>query len=259
MKFRATLTSIALFGLMAVAFAKDEGKGPRTGYFETKMTILELVGAEGAASMSDVFDADDELKWKIYVPRTYTPTKPVGVIVFVTHSNSWGGSTRSYNEVLDDKNLIWAGVIGAGDKKPLNTRMMRALLTPTFLARDYVLDPERLFIGGSSGGAQVAAILATSKPDLFKGGLFIGGALSWKDRVPAAIDQVRKNRYVFMSGSNHPALGTVQTTAVTYREAGIEHTKFIVMPNVARKAPSASYIQSAIEYLDGQEAAEPDE
>lgn len=259
MKLRAILTSIALFGLVAAASANDDGDGPRTGFFATEITVLELLGEEGAASVSDVLDADDKLKWEIYVPKTYAPDKPVGVIVFTTYSNSWGGSTRSYNDVLDDRNLIWAGVIGAGDKKPLNTRIMRALLTPTFLARIYALDPERLFIGGTSGGAQVAAILATSKPHLFRGGLFIGGALPWKDKAPSGIDQVRKNRYVFMSGSNHPALGTVQSTAIAYREAGVEHTKLIVMPNVVRKAPTASYLRSAIEFLDGQDAAEQDE
>lgn len=252
MNFRAILISMTFFGLLSVAVARGDDEGPRTGYFETEITVLELLGEEGAASVSDVLDANDKLKWEIYVPRTYSPDKPVGVIVFITYSNSWGGSKRSYNDVLDDRNLIWAGVIGAGDKKPLNTRMMRALLTPTFLAGDYVLDPERLFIGGTSGGAQVAAILATSKPQMFRGALYIGGALSWKDKAPAAIEQVRQNRYVFMSGSNHPALGTVQSAAVAYREAGVEHTKLMVMPNVARKAPSESYIRSAIEYLDGE-------
>lgn len=259
MNFRMLLTLVFLFSGTAVSWAEETQDGPRTGFFETETTPLELLGPEGAASLSEIFAADEKLKWKIYVPKTYTPAKPVGVIVHVTHSNSWGGSTRAYNDVLDEKNLIWAGVIGAGDKKPLNERMMRVLVTPTFLARDYVLDPERVFVGGTSGGAQVAAILATSKPQMFKGGLFIGGALSWKDKEPAGIEQVRQNRYVFMSGSNNPALNDVQSTAMTYRDAGVEHTRFIVMPNVARKAPTASYIRAAIEYLDGQEANEPDE
>jgi len=259
MNFQATFVSIALFALMSTALAQDEGKGPRTGFFETEMTVLELLGEEGAASLSDVFDPDEKLKWKIYVPKTYTPAKPAGVIVYVTFSNSWGGSKRTYNDVLDDRNLIWAGVVGAGDKKPMNTRIMRALLTPTFLARNYVLDPERMFVGGTSGGAQVAAILATSKPHLFKGALFVGEALAWKDKMPAGIEQVRKNRYVFMVGSNNTNLKLVQGTAATYREAGIETTKLIVMPNVARKAPTASFIKKALEYLDGQGDAKPDE
>lgn len=259
MNFRTTFASLALFGLTSLALAEDDSTGPRTGFFETETTVLQLLGPEGAASLSDVFDADEKLKWKIYVPKTYTPAKPAGVIVYITYSNSWGGSTKAYNDVLDDKNVIWAGLIGAGDKQAMNTRMMRALVTPTFLARDYVLDPERLFIGGNSGGAQVAAILATSKPQMFKGGLFVGGGLFWKDKEPAGIDYVRQNRYVFISGSNHPALNLVRSTAASYREAGVVHTTFISMPNVARKAPTASYIRAAIEFLDGDEAAEPDE
>jgi len=259
MKLQAALVSLALIGLTSVAVGKDDDKGPRTGYFETETTVLELLGEKGAASLSDVFEPDELLKWKVYVPKTYMPTKPAGVIVYVTFSNSWGGSRRAYNEVLDDSNLIWAGVIGAGDKKPMDTRIMRVMLTPTFLAQNYKLDPERMFVGGTSGGAQVAAILATSKPELFKGALFIGDALAWKDKLPAGIDHVRKNRYVFMVGSNNTNLNNVRSAAAAYRKAGVEHTKLIVMPNVARKAPTANFIQKAIEYLDGHEDARPDE
>jgi len=256
MNIQATLASVLLIGLLSVASAEESNEGPRTGYFETEITLLELLGPEGAASLKGVIETDEKLKWKIYVPKTYTPTKPVGVMVFVTYSNNWGGSTRKYNPVLDDKNVIWAGLIGAGDNKPLNARMMRALLTPTFLARDYVLDPERMFIGGTSDGSQVATILATSKPQMFKGGLFINGGIAWKDKEPAAIDQVRQNRYVFISGTNNPAHKSVQSTALAYKEAGIENTKLIVMPNVGRKAPTANYIESALEYLDASESDE---
>ena len=259
MRLQITLVSITLFGLMSAALAENGGDGARTGYFETETTLLELLGEAGASSMSDVIAADEKLKWKIYVPKTYTPTKPVGVIVFLTYSDSWGGSTRAYNPVLDDKNIIWAGLVGAGDKKTLNGRMMRALLTPTFLARDYVLDSERMFIGGTSGGALVASILATSKPQFFKGGLFIGGGVGWKDKEPAAIAQVRQNRYVFLVGSKNPALNEVRSIAFAYREAGIENTDLIVMPNVGRKAPTANYIRRALEFLDEQEVTEQDE
>lgn len=259
MHSRFVLVLILLSALAHAASAEDSDGGPRTGYFETETTVIELLGPERAAAMSDLFAADEKLQWKIYVPKNYTPAKPAGVLVYITHSNSWGGSTRSYNDVLDEKNLIWAGVIGAGDKKPMDTRMMRALLTPTFLAQSYTLDPGRLYVGGTSGGAHVAAILATSKPQLFKGGLFVGGALSWKDKAPAGIDYVRQNRYVFLAGSNHPALKQVQSTALAYREAGVEHAKFIAMPNVGRKAPTATYIRAAIEHLDGSDGAEADE
>ena len=259
MKLQAALVSLVLIGLTSLAFGNDNDTGPRTGFFETDITLRELIGAENAASFSDVIAPDEKLKWKIYVPKTYTPSRPVGLIAYVTHSNSWGGSTRLYNDVLDEKNIIWAGVIGAGSKKPLNARLMRLLLTPTFIARNYVLDPERLYVGGNSSGAHVAAMLATSKPQIFKGGLFVGRALFWEDEAPAVIDLVRRNRYVFSSGSSNPDLKEVQRSAAAYRNAGVEHTEFFLMPNVARKAPTPMYIEKAIEYLDGTSGSIGDE
>ena len=259
MKLQAALVSLALIAFSSVALSKGDAKGPRTGYFETEITLLELMGEERAASFSGVIAPDERLKWKIYVPKTYTPTKPAGLIAYVTHSNSWGGSTKAYNNLLDEKNIIWAGVVGAGNKKPLNTRLMRLLLTPNFISRDYALDPERVYVGGNSGGAHVASVLATSKPQLFKGGLFVGGALFWKDKEPAAIDLVRQNRFVFISGSKNPGLKEVQTTAVAYKEAGVEHTRFFLMPNVARKAPTSTYIRKAIDFLDDTSGSTEDE
>lgn len=259
MKLQAALVSLVLIAFSSIALSKDEDKGPKTGYFETEITLLELMGEERAASFSGVIAPDEKLKWKIYVPKTYTPSKPVGLIVYVTHSNSWGGSTKAYNDLLDEKNIIWAGVVGAGNKKPLNARLMRLLLTPNFVARDYVLDPDRVYVGGNSGGAHVASVLATSKPKLFKGGLFVGGALFWKDKEPAAIDLVRQNRFVFISGSKNPGLKEVQTTAVAYKEAGVEHTRFFLMPNVGRKAPTSTYIRKAIDFLDDTGGSTEDE
>ena len=58
MKLQATLVLLAL---TSVAFGTDDDKGPRTGYFETEITLLEFMGAERAASFSDVIAPDEKL------------------------------------------------------------------------------------------------------------------------------------------------------------------------------------------------------
>ncbi len=254
MKVTAWITTLVSLALCSTALADDEG--PRTGYYKTKMTVAQIVGAENTAAMSSVFSPDDEVSWQIYVPKTYDPKKPAGVIVFISPSESWGGSRRVYNSVLDRYNLIWAGITGAGDKQPVNERLMKAIMTPTMLAQQYSLDPARIFIGGFSGGAPVAMILSTGKPELFRGGLFVGGAVFWDDNVPPKLDQIKRNRFVFVAGSNDPALRTVRRTAVAYKDAGVTDSLLIVMQNHKQEMPGPKYLEQAVAWLLGEQLPE---
>jgi predicted esterase len=131
---------------------------------------------------------------------------------------------------------------------------MRLIMTPMLLARTYALDPERVYVGGFSGGAHVATIVATGKPELFKGGLFIGGAVVWGDELPTRIDEVRKNSYVFIAGSNDIALNTVRKAAIAFRDAGVERNELIVMPNQRQEMPGRKYLLDAIDFLDGKQS-----
>ena len=251
------IARIALFAFLATStFAQAEDKGPRTGYYKKKMTVAEVVGEQGAAKMSSVFAPDDKISWQIYVPKNYDPSRPAGLMVFMTHKASWAGGSKKYNPVSDDHNLIWAGLYGTGDKSPLNERMLKVIMTPTMLAQEYSLDPERIYVGGFSGGAHVAMILATSKPELFKGGMFVGGAVFWGDKAPANLDLVRQNRYAFVTGSNDVALDTVRRTALAYQEAGVINTDLTVMPNQRQEMPSGRVFEQVIRYLDDNVAEE---
>ena len=237
MLVRDILAGLIFTVLSASALAVETKDGPRTGYFRKSMTTVELLGTDGAKSLANVLEPDEKLEWQLYVPHGYDSSSPAGVLVFISPSPSWSGSRKSYNDLLEEKNLIWAGVLRAGDATPLNERMMRSLLTPTVLARDYALDLDRIYVGGFSGGAHVATLLSTGKPALFKGGMFVGGAIFWGDRTPPGIDAIRQNRYVFVTGSNDVALKTVRRTAGSYKDAGVVNTKLIIMPNEKQEMP----------------------
>jgi len=255
MQVRNMVAGLIVMALLAVAWADEAKDGPRTGYFRKKMTTIELLGADGAKSVANVLEPDEKLEWQLYIPHSYDPSSPAGVLVFISHKGNWGGSRKSYNDLLEERNLIWAGVLGAGDATPLNERMMKSLLTPTVLSKDYVLDPDRIYVGGFSGGAHVATLLSTGKPGLFKGGMFAGGAIFWSDSTPSGIDAIRQNRYVFMAGSNDVALKTVRRTSASYKDAGVVNTKLIVMLNEKQEMPGPLYLREAVDYLDQRGSA----
>ena len=250
MLVRDILAGLVFTALLATAWADETKDGPRTGYFRKSMTAVELLGTDGAKSLANVFEPDEKLEWELYVPDSYDPSSPAGVMVFSSPSPSWSGSRKSYNDLLEEKNLIWAGVLRAGDATPLNERMMKSLLTPTMLASEYALDPDRIYVGGFAGGAHVATLLSTGKPGMFKGGMFVGGAIFWGDKVPPEVNVIRQNRFVFIAGSNDVALKTVQRTASSYTGAGVMNTKLIVMPNERQEMPGPLYLRAAVEFLD---------
>jgi predicted esterase len=233
-------------------WADDE---PRKGYFQLSYTPIELLGEDGAKAIASVFDSDAELTWQLSVPKTYDPTKPAGAMVFVGFAE-WGGGKRTWTPVLEEQNLIWIGLIGGGDKKPLNERMLKAILAQAVLAKDYNINSERYYLFGYSGGAHVAAILATTKPETFKGALYYGDALPWGRKLPSKIDLVKQNSFMFMAGSRDNDVRKMKAVADAYTRAGITNTHYELIANVGREMPTASYFRAAIQHLDSASSVE---
>ncbi len=239
-------TLLVLLLVASLAAAED---GPRTGYFQTSFTPLELLGEAGAAAVSSVFAADEKLTWQLSVPESYDPAKPAGAMVFIGYAE-WGGGKRAWTPVLNEQNIIWIGLIGGGDKNPLNERMLRAILAQAVLLRDYKIDLNRYYLFGYSGGAHVAAILATTNPEMFKGALYYGDALAWGDTVPPKIDLIRQNNFMFMAGARDDDVREIRRVVETYKEAGIVNTASFFITNVDRSMPGENYFESAIKFLD---------
>lgn len=163
-----------------------------------------------------------------------------------------GGGKKEWSDILEDHNIIWIGLINGGDKKPINERMLRAILAQAVLERDYKIDADRYYLFGYSGGAQIAAMLATSRPEVFKGALFYGDALPWGHKEPPKIDLVRQNRYMFMCGSKDKDRRKMQQIAALYKAAGVVNTELVIVANVNRQMPGSSYFEQAIEFLDAR-------
>lgn len=251
---KTVITVLILLLAAPLAWSED---GPRTGYFRKALTPIELLGAEGAKAIESIFPLDEKLTWQLSVPKTYDPGKPAGVMVFIGFAE-WGGGKKAWTSVLEDQNIIWIGLIGGGDKKPINERMLKAILAQAVLEREYKIDLSRYYLFGYSGGAHVAAMLATSKPELFKGALYYGAALPWGDNLPPKIDLIRQNNYLFMVGGLDDDRREMGRAAQSYRDAGVSHVDFLQIPNVDRRMPGSSHFERAVKFLDSREQTSPE-
>ena len=105
--------------------------------------------------------------------------------------------------------------------------MLKAIIAPLVLQRDYVVDMERCYIAGFSNGGAVATLVTTARPEQFKGGLYISGSVFWGDQAPPKLEQIRQNRHVFMAGTYDKMLKDMKRVHANYKKAGVESAKLI--------------------------------
>lgn len=258
MKF-TPLTFALLFASLAVSMANSaagqvvETVPVRTGYFSEAVTPVDLFGETGATTIADVFEPQEELQWQLYVPPNYDASKPAGVIVYVS-PHAGGGPPRAWNELLDERNLIWIGARNAGNEVPVARRMFLAMFGPMVLQRRYALDAKRIYIAGMSGGGKTASRVAALRPNIFKGGIFLSGAMFWDDEAPPLLEMMHDLRYVFMCGAEDFALNETRRTQRKFVAAGVEKSKLIIVRDHGHRLPEAMYFARAIDYVDGDNA-----
>lgn len=246
--FAAVLTIGFASALPAVA-----ADGPRTGYFRLEMTPVEMVGAGNAESLATTLPPDEKISWQLYVPPDYDPEDPPGVVVFVS-SIRRGGPPRAWNPTLEAHNLIWIGANGDGSRANTTERILKAIIAPFALRNDYAVDLARSYIAGYADGGIIATMVMSTRPEQFRGGVYLAGADAWDD-TPAKIELIRQNRHAFVVGTNDPRLNEFQRAFNRFKSDGVDNVELIRIRNWANRFPPPEYFAKAIEYLDDRSPA----
>lgn len=247
---------IAFFLLQAAhadLFEELDTSTARTGFFNVVKTPIEVLGEDDAGKLNPVLLATEQIEWRVYVPRNYDPTTPSGVLVFVS-SIDWGGIPEEWQPVMEQKNLIWISASNAGSSAPVEQRMVKAIIAPQAIDREYQIDMNRIYNAGFADGAKVGNLIQTAEPGVFKGGIYMCGALFWGDKTPRRFDEMRGNRHVFIRGCFDPKERDVRLVHKQYMDAGLEHSKLITIDTRRRRLPQPAIVESAIDYLDGIES-----
>lgn len=256
MRELATIT-LAAFALAATlgastSWSSEVDEQPRTGNFKVELTPQEILGEEGALDASDILGNDDNIAWQIVVPDNYDVAVPAGVVVYVS-PQSKGGPPRVWKGALREKNLIWIGANNAGNRVAVSKRMLLAMLAPRVLARDYVVDTERIYVAGFSGGGKTASRVASASPDVFRGGIYIAGADMWDSKFPPPkLDLIKKNHHIFLTGTKDFNEQLTRRVYAGYRSAGVENSELIVVPRMGHELPNKKTFLQIIDYLDSR-------
>ena len=227
-----------------------ENSAPQTGEFILGHTLAELVSDATATQIASVVPADELLEWQVYVPPTYDPARPAGLLVYISPTPS-GEIPRGWSGVLDRHNVIWIGADRSGNSELVPRRVLLALLATSVARRQYAIDDERIYVTGLSGGGKTASMVATDQAQLFRGAIYNCGVEFW-DREPERIELIRQNRYVFVTGTYDQALRPTKRAFSAYKKAGVENSKLMVIRDMTHRNPDAYEFEEALRYLDAR-------
>ena len=115
-----------------------------------------------------------EERFLLYVPAS-APARGYALLVFVAPFEK-PLLPHGWAAVLDRYGVIFVSAARSGNEaNPLARREPLALLAAYNVMRRYAVDPERVYVGGFSGGSRVALRLALGYPDVFHGALLNAG------------------------------------------------------------------------------------
>lgn len=114
-------------------------------------------------------------RFVLYVPSR-PPPQGYGLLVFVP---PWADARlpQGWSSTLERHGMIFVSAANSGNQANiLNRREPLALLAAHNVMARYPVDPQRVYIGGFSGGSRVALRIALGYPDLFHGALLNAGS-----------------------------------------------------------------------------------
>jgi pimeloyl-ACP methyl ester carboxylesterase len=114
-------------------------------------------------------------RYIVYVPA-HEPPAGYGLLVFVP---PWDEAhlPLGWASVLDRFGVVYVSAAGSGNSaSTVGRREPLALIAEANAAQRYPIDPERIFVGGFSGGSRVALRLALGYPDVFRGVMLNAGS-----------------------------------------------------------------------------------
>jgi len=114
--------------------------------------------------------------YSLYIPdHARSPSEAYSLLVFIPPYPR-AEVPRQWIPVLNRTNIIFVTAANSGNEAPPVRREALALLAAHNVMGQYNVDPQKVYIGGFSGGARIALRLALGYPDLFRGALLNAGS-----------------------------------------------------------------------------------
>ncbi len=233
----------------APAYGEAETERDRTGKVSVTQTLDEVFSEPLDPEAMAQFPDDYRLKFQIYTPQNYRPDRPAGLMVYISPTKR-GSVPSAWREVFDRRNLIWISVDGSGNEQQVFIRVIEALASLKYAAREYSLDPDRVYLSGLSGGGRTASITMQYYADGFDGVIYMIGVNPWDREFPAAQVTKDETRFVFLTGTQDFNRAETKRVYKAYERAGFKRIKLMDVLGMRHELPKPEALDEAIEFLD---------
>jgi predicted esterase len=197
-------------------------------------------------------------------PRSHRLERPAGVVVWIgpTGDGRW---PPAYETVFDELGLIVVGADRTGNDRPITDRL-QVLLDAVHAAREaWLIDEQRIYAAGYSGGGRCASLLTLRLPELFAGSVSIAGLDShhnaptggpgehWPARLGKPLEPtlrlLRQRRIAAIVGDLDPNLAETTARIDLLRADGIP-VQLSTVPNHAHALVSVEQFAQALRWVD---------
>ncbi|WP_217317962.1 hypothetical protein [Rhodanobacter sp. C03] len=217
--------------------------------------VNQVSAQPGHAMREQSLDLTHE-KFAVYVP-TVAPPRGYALLVFVP---PWPEASvpSTWVSTLDRHGMIFVSAANSGnDADVLDRRVPLALLAAQNIIQRYPIDPQRIYIGGFSGGSRVAERIALGYPDLFHGALLLAGSDPIGNAqlaLPSAalFRQFQDaTRLVYLTGQNDQIHLDMDTRSQqSMREWCVFHVDTVSAPWSGHEVVAAGPLNHALDLLD---------
>ncbi|QNK03132.1 hypothetical protein [Dyella telluris] len=220
--------------------------------------LHQRVAATGSRIAEQPVDLAHE-RFALYVPAA-APPDGYALLVFVPPWNE-ARVPATWTAALERHGMILVTAAGIGnDASVLDRREPVALLAATNVLARYHLNPQRVYVGGFSGGSRVALRLALGYADLFHGVLLDAGSDDVGRTIPlpppALLEQFQTgSRVVYLTGQQDTAHADKdRQSRQSLRDACIADVDMRTMPGTGHDLADAAALDRALTSLETQHA-----
>lgn len=233
---------------MLCALAMPTRAEPRVGAFTIEGSAAAILGDRMTSYERSVLDIHAPIVWDVYAPPASQDTPP-GLLVFVSPSDS-GPPPARWTGLLDKHNLIWISARKSGNRVPTARRVLNAVIGMVALEHRRMLDHDRYYVSGFSGGGRAASIAIAALPAAFDGAIYFCGANFWATEDVALIGEIKRKRYVFVTGRHDFNRRDMRHVFNRYKRNGVANAILFDLNYLGHELPRPDDFERAIEFLD---------
>lgn len=234
-------------------------------YVESPIKLdLKTINARIKVRYPNLTRSLDNEVFRIRFPEDYNADVPAGILMWISPMDD-GRIPAIFHPILDQLGLIAIGIDNNGNQRPITDRLQNHLDSIETVASRYLIDRDRVYVTGMSGGGRCAGILTLAFPDLIAGAVPIVGLDTyhnaptgdpgkfWPARLgkPAArwFSMLKTHRIAGITGSadfNQPEM-TIRQGLL--KADGID-MRLDIIEGMAHAMPTADQFSSALLWVD---------